>query len=257
MLEDEQPHIDEPMEAASREEHPKRPHRRGKKALLAVVTLAIIAGLAFGGLRLLDNKSTKKSPPSEQATAEASSTPKDVPVAGELKNIKSDTYAFQISYPSAWTATEKDGVHLVSPDFTYQTTDKGVVTGNFRIYIRQGARAVDGKYIGNGVALEPSIKLVYAQPGSAQRKDTNFTQFGSAKSDHFTFFMVTGDFNLKKDDTLGPNYGHEADTYIILGGYGTKAQTDDLDFSNAALNYYKTTQAYAQAVNIVKSLKLN
>lgn len=233
-----------------------------KLLMIIVLSLVLLAGLAFGGWRIYKarQKTKQASRTTQQTTPIVSGPATDTLNTTELKTYTSDTLNMQISYPADWTAVEKDGgggLTITSPAFTYTTVDKGSMSGNFRVYIRQGARTVDEKYIGQGVAIQPSDKLVYAKPGATQRKDTYFTQFGSLTSDHFTFFMVSGDFNLKKEDTLGPTYGHEVDTYIIVGGYSSKDLTDDLAFNNVPTNIFNTKRAYTQAVAIVKSLHLN
>jgi hypothetical protein len=241
-------------------QYPRAPHRQsGKKRLVIVLLVVVLVGAAGGaGWMVWKKRSSHTSDkPNTSQTAQTSPTPSgDVPDSTELKTYKSEDLMLQLSYPSTWQAVETNGgITLTSPSISYQTTDKGEVPGVFRVYIRQGARDVDGKYIGAGVAVGPSEKLVYASPGSTQRKDTNLTRFGAGDSSHFTFFMVSGDYNLKKDDQLGAKYGREAETYIIAGGYGTKDQKDDLNFANVPLDKYQS-KAYTQALNIVKSLKL-
>jgi hypothetical protein len=147
-------------------------------------------------------------------------------------------------------------VRLESPDFSYQTTSKGTVTGNFRIYIRKGARTVDGKYIGRGYAFQPSEKLVYAQPALGQRADTYLSLFGLDTPDNFAFFLIAGNYNLNKGDTLGPDYGKEIDTYIIAGGFSAKDQKDDLATNPVSTEMVKISNAYKQAQVILKSLQL-
>jgi hypothetical protein len=161
-----------------------------------------------------------------------------------------------ITYPSNWTVNENDGLHIISPDFRYETTDKGMVTGNFQIYIRQTARPIDGQYIGKGIVVKPSEGLTYTTPGNGQRKSTNITAFGSVTNDHFTYFMITSDFNLKTGDQLGSSYGQELGTYIIVGGYGQKGQKDDLSFNNTPLSTFDKKNVYMQAITIIKTIKL-
>src|SRR5690606_36986054 len=130
----------------------------------------------------------------------------------------------------------------------YETTSKGVVNGNFRVYIRVTAREIDGKYIGRGFAIAPSEPLVYSNPLSTQRKDTYLSAFGLDKTDNFNFFLIAGNFNLKKGDSLGPNFGKEAGTYIIAGGYSSDDLKDDLAMNTVPTDSYSKTEAYKQAI---------
>lgn len=256
----EQP-VEPPNVSLQPEAKPSTPGVKRRKKLLIIGIVLLVAVVVGAALALFADRSQQSSP---QPSASPSPSPQaqksldnDVPNTTKLKTFTSDPLGLQINHPADWTTAEKEGgLQVVSPEFTYQSWDKGDVTGYFRVYIRKGARDMDGKHIGRGVVIEPSEKLVYAQPGTGQRKDTNFTRFGSLTSDHFTFFMVTGDFQLKKDDQLGPNYGKEPDTYIIVGGFSSKAQTEDLDFSNISLDQYAQKRAYTQAVEIIRSLKL-
>ncbi len=250
----------------SRNAAPHRPKRRQplKKILIIVGGLILLSALAFGGWILMGQKDPAK-PATDvatdnaqpQSTRDTKLSTGDVPDVTETKTFKGDRPRIQFSYPASWTVTENDGgVRVESPDFSYKTLDGAEPTGLFRIYIRTGARAVDSKYIGRGVAAEPSEKLVYAEPATGQRAETNLTHFGLDSSDNFAYFLIAGNYVLQKDETLGPGYGKEPETYIITGGYSTKELTDDLATNSVSLEYAKQSKAYEQALNIIKSLKL-
>lgn len=250
----------------SRNIAPRRPKRHlpWKKISLAGGLVVLIAGLALGAVKLLGRKDTAR-PPTNQSAATDTAQPaessqqtgSDVPDATELKTFKSDFPRVEFSYPSSWTVTENDnGVRIESPEFSYETIDAGKISGNFRVYIRTGARPADSAYIGRGVALEPSEKLTYSQPASSQRTETNLTLFGLDTSDHFAYFLIAGNFALQKNETLGPDYGKEPETYIITGGYSSEDLADDMATHKVPQNYAKQTKAYEQAINIIKSLKL-
>ena len=148
------------------------------------------------------------------------------------------------------------GIRIESTAFTFPAKYQGETSGNFRIYIRQGARKVDGTYIGRGYAVKPSEKLTYTQPAVGQRTETLLSSFGYDTTDNFAYFLIAGNFQLALGDTLGPNYGTEADTYIITGGYTSPTAVDDLATIPVALTYYQTTKAYRQALIILGSLQL-
>ncbi len=229
-----------------------------KTYLIGAIGLVLLgAGAAFLQTRDSSSSQADSSPQPTQA-ADQPATKSDVPVAGQTRVFTSDILGLEIKHPSSWSVTDKDGgIFIASPEFTYETPEGVSTAGSFIVYIRQGARDIDGKYIGRGYAVQPSEILVYTNPGNDQRKDTNFTQFGFDESDNFGFFMVTGDFSLNKDETLGPNYGREPDTYVIVGGFGAKSQADALGFNSVPLANYQSTNAYKQAVDIIKSIKLN
>lgn len=235
----------------------KRSGKIMKWLLLAVIGLVVVAGIGFAVWKFVLNK-PKTTP---VATAPAVTQPKKVvnDIADEplSKDYSSTALSVAFKYPEGWKASEASGgIRIESPNFTYQDATNTDVSGNFRIYIRQGARTIDGKYIGRGVAIKPSEKLTYTQPAIGQRTDTLLSSFGLDTSDNFAFFMIAGNFQLQKEDTLGPDYGKEAETYIVAGGYSTSAAIDDLATTPVSINYYATTNAYKQAHAIIASLKL-
>lgn len=225
--------------------------------------------ISFAGILLVllgifaYSKIDKKSPTSQENTKTNSQTPvivaeKDVADTAETKQFENGFLGIKLTHPVNWSAvdSESNGVRLESPAFSYQTLDKGAVTGNFRIYIRKGARTVDGKYIGRGYAFEPSEKLVYKNPALGQRPDTYLTLFGLDTPDNFAYFFIAGNYNLVKGDTLGPDYGKEPETYIISGGFSAKELKDDMATNQVSTNHAKTSNAYKQAIEIIKSLQL-
>jgi hypothetical protein len=182
----------------------------------------------------------------------------DTPATTGTKSYSSDIYNLTLSYPNDWTlsvATDYS-IRIVSPAFQFKTILGTTVHGNFRLYMRQTARVVDDKYIGRAVAIASSQSLAYTKPTATQRQSTYLTNFGLDTPDNFAFFFIAGNFNLNKGDTLGPNYGTEAGTDIISGGFSSSALADDMATYQVPLSYYSHTNAYKQSVDIVKSLQL-
>src|SRR3990167_4939909 len=217
---------DVPMDLPD-EKPPKRPRIRIKT--IYVVGLIFLVILVLVGWKLLSSKNnpTPSSSPPPGQTSQPEEATTDVPDSTGQKEYVSDQLGVTLNYPNTWKTKEgADDVRLESPDFKYQTVSQGVVAGNFKIYIRLGARSEDGKYIGRGVAIKPSDKLTYSDPLPGQRKTTLLSSFGLDKSNNFAFFMIAGNFDLKKGDTLGPDYGTEVDAFIITGGYSSSALKD-------------------------------
>ncbi len=230
-----------------------------KKILIVIVALVVLALIGWGLTKIFHKKksSTSTSSASQSQTSQPSTKATDVPEVAGTKTYNSTALGVILTYPVGWTLNETDGgIRIESPDFNYTTTDKGSVTGNFRVYIRKGARDVDSKYIGRGVAIMPSAKLAYTAPTSTQRKETNLSFFGLDTPNQFAYFLVAGNFNLVKGDTLGPNYGKEADTFLVTGGYSAKSLTDDFATNQVTTDFFQQTNAYKQAIDILKSLQL-
>jgi hypothetical protein len=258
------PFMGGPVDFPESPDHAGRSSRRGfrmKRVLLWLLVIVLVAGAVMLAWKLIPAKDEAR--PAAQTDApvptepQASSATSDVPPATEMKTFKGDTPRLQFSYPATWTVTEgEDDVRIESPDFRYRLTTGMTSEGNFRIYIRQGARTVDSKYIARGVAALPSEKLTYTEPASGQRADTNLSFFGLDTPDAFAYFFIAGNFSLKKGDTLGPSYGKEPQTYIIAGGYSIKSLSEGMATNQVPLDYFQTTNAYKQAMDILKSLKL-
>lgn len=244
--------------------HAYKKHRRSpKKFVIIVLVLVVLGALGYVGWSWHAHRKATPAAPATPALAaatptESDSSATDSPNTSSLQPFQSAQLHLGVSIPSDWKATEKDGgVTISSPGFTITNSDREQLKGSFTVYMRQGSRTTDGKYIGQGVAIKPTEKMAYAAPGNAQRKETQLTNFGAVTSDHFTFFMITGDYNLQKEGQLGGSYGREPDTYIIVGGFADSKRTDDLAFVNVPLEAYAKSRAYAQAIAILKSIKIN
>ncbi len=256
----------EPLKGSAPSQRPtnKRPRFPYKRTVLSLVFILTLAGTAYGGWKLFSKN--KAAPAAQESNTQrqtapnesgAGQTTSDIPEAKETKTFKADHPRISFTYPSNWTVTENDdGVRIESPSFKYLTTDIGEVTGNFRVYIRQQARTSDSKYIGDGVAIKPSEKLIYSNPAVGQLPETNLIHFGLKDTSHFAYFFIAGNYSLQQNDTLGPDYGKEPETYIITGGYSSSDLTDDMATHKVPLDYYIETSAYKQAVEILKSLQL-
>ncbi|CAN5461879.1 hypothetical protein BH10PAT3_BH10PAT3_6170 [soil metagenome] len=234
----------------------KKPRRSFKIPMLILAAILVLLGGGFLAWKLLLHKSGPATLATNPVVSELKNL-EDVPKAQATETYNSTALSVSFKYPKTWKITEATGgIRIESPWFAYSALDHSIVNGNFRIYIRQGSRTIDGKYIGRGVAIKPSETLTYSQPAPGQRTTTLLSSFGLDTADNFAFFMIAGNFQLNEGDTLGPDYGKEPDAYIIAGGYSTPAAVDDLATTVVPLNYYATTIVYKQAVDIISSLQL-
>lgn len=233
------------------------PRYFSKKIVVIIILVLVIGGLGYAGLKSKSNNDQSGNNSSKSKNDSTKSVINDIPNITTTKKFESGILGLELKYPDNWTVTETtdNGLRIESPEFSYQTVDQGRVTGYFRVYIRKGARSSDGKYIGRGVAIQPSEKIVYSQPTSSQRKETNMTLFGLDTTDHFAFLLLAGNFQLNKGETLGPNYGKETEAYIVGGGYSTKTLTDDLATNKVPIDGLTQSNSYKQAIEIIKSLK--
>ena len=243
-----------------------RPARNWKKPLVIVGVVLLLAGGGFAVWTLLDNDesdeaATQEQPITDEETAAAENVldpSDDVPEATDTETTRTSAPRMEVTYPTTWTLTEgDDDVTVESPAFSFATrAGEQIDNGVFRLYFRQGARDADSTYIGQGVAALPSQQISYTDPALGQREDTNLSFFGMNETNHLAFFFVAGNFTLEPGDTLGPDYGQEAETYIIAGGYSSPALEDDLEMHQVPIDYFQSTRAYEQAIGIIESLQL-
>jgi hypothetical protein len=165
--------------------HSKKKRKLSKTPLIIILVLILVGSGGFAAWNLLLNKpkadSTGTLAPTKSGNSAASSTPsrplnpKDTPTEPLTQKYTSTKLNVAFQYPASWKISEANGgLRIESPKFTYNAIDAGDINGNFRIYIRQGARDIDAKYIGHGVAIKPSDKLTYTQPALGQRTSTRF-----------------------------------------------------------------------------------
>ena len=233
--------------------------KKPKKLILILFTLAIVVALV-GTIKMFTHKNLpNKTTTNVEKKSEQKVEVADLPTTTATKEYENGPMGLTLTYPSDWTATETtdNGTRIESPVFNYKNLDGDPVSGNFRIYIRKGARAADRKYIGRGVAIQESLKTIYKKPAVGQRADTLVTNFGLDTADNFAYFFVAGNFQLKVGDTLGPDYGKEPETFIISGGYSSKDLKDDMATNTVPVDYISKSNAYKLAIEIIKSLQLH
>lgn len=252
---------------------PKRSWRR--PLIIVAVVIALIAG-GFAAWQLLagsgddtaqENQQTTQStedanvPAVSDDTSDNETLPEsrtDVPAVTDTDSTRTSTPRMEVAYPTSWTLVEgDDDVTLESPAFSFTTADGAQIEdGVFRLYIRQGAREQDSSYIGRGVATQSSEPLTYTAPATGQREETNVSFFGLDNTSHIAYLFVAGNFSLDPGDTLGPDFAQNSDTYIIAGGFSSPTVEDDLQFLKMPPDSFLRSNAYQQALDIIRSLQL-
>jgi len=253
---------DMPKPSLEADELPRPPKlKNGRKGLKVVITVVVALVLAVVGWYFFIRKSPAPAQPaannngSNERTADDND---DVPEAQLSETYTNSPYRMTLKYPKTWEVAEQDdgSVIINSPDFSYKTSKGETKNGNFRVYIRKGATVADSEVIAKGVAIQPSEKLTYSNPTADQRKETNLSFFGLDDANNFAFMLITSNFDLKKGDTLGPNFGKETDTFIISGGYSESSMQPGMATNQIPVNGFQDTNAYKQAVQIIQSLQI-
>jgi hypothetical protein len=251
--------IIEDKEQTSSMPPPKKQKRRGKilkTFVIWLIALSAIAAIATAGIiYFLDKESSE---PASQTQTQPEEQSAEESVASELSETYDSTLLrLSFMHPSDWTVNEVDrGITVSSPQFEYATDDGETVNGSFKVYIRKGARSVDGNYLGKGFAVKPSEEISYSSPEPGQREDTYLSAFGLDEPDNFAYFILQGNIKLDEGDTLGPDFAKEPDAYLIFGGYTSEEREDDLSTNTLSLDDYDQTSQYLTAVEILKSLQL-
>jgi len=252
---------DEERDQQSPNFKPKKTKKFPKKALFMLGIGLLILAIGVGLWKLIpskDDSSSQSQPPVQTNTEQDNSSQQSgLGVEALDKEYTSDFLRISLKYPSSWTVNEvDDAITVKSPNFKHRQNNGMEKDGFFKIYIRKGATDSDGKYLGKGYAVANSEKIKYSDPATGQRPETFLTDFGLETPDNFAYFIVQGNFDLEKGETLGPNYAKEIDAYLITGGFSSSDLTDNMATNLLALSEYKSNNAYLTAVEIIKSLKI-
>lgn len=256
---DESQDLDLPSPALEDEALPKPPKlkKSPKGIIIVLVVIGVLAAAGVIGWLLFNNPDPETTPtPSQQKQSTTSDN--DVPEASNSESFTSSPYRITFQYPKTWTVTENNDNSLLiqSEDFNYKTVSGQSKNGNFRVYVRKGASQADSDVIAKGVAMQNSQKLTYTKPTPAQRTETNLSLFGKDDVNNFAFLLITGNYDLKKGDTLGPNFGKEIDTIIIGGGYAEPGLEPGMATNPVPPTGFDQTNAYKQAIAIIQSMEI-
>jgi|AntRauTorckE6833_2_1112554.scaffolds.fasta_scaffold00037_72 hypothetical protein len=240
-------------------------HSWHKPAIIVGSIIVVLAGAGFAWMQLGQSspaddtqEESALSEPEPVVEEESLPTDQDIVDVTDTETIRTRTPRVEFAHPTSWKVSDADGyVRVVSPEFTYTTSDSEVIeNGVFRLHFRQGATEPESNYFGRGFASRPSETLTYSDPALGQREETNLSFFGLDNPNNFAYLLIAGNFSLAVGDTLGPDFANESDAYIIAGGYATSTLTEGIDTKKVPLDYFDTTNAYRQALDIIKSLKI-
>lgn len=251
--------LDLPSPALEDEALPQPPKlKKSPKGIIIVfVVIGVLAAAGVGGWLLFNNPEPETSPPTSPS-AQSTTNDNDVPDASNSETFTSSPYRITFQYPKTWTVNENNDNSLLiqSQDFTYKTLDGQSKNGNFRVYVNKPAATADSAIIAKGVATQASTKLMYTKPTPAQRTETNLSTFGLDSENNFAFLLITGNFALQKGDTLGLNFGKEAETILIGGGFSEPGLEPGMATNAVPLSDFQNTNAYKQAIAIIQSFEI-
>lgn len=237
----------------------KRKLRLFRKILIGIGVVLLIGSVVFAAWRYLvkkDHETAKASTVQSGSTSQPSQ--KTTLDANAKQFLPSESLGIGFDYPNDWTATESNGgIAILSPVFTYETANGNKAEGNFKIYIRKGARAEDGVFFGKGYAAKDSQELAYTKPAKGQSSKTLLQTFGYNDASNFAYFMLASNYKLKAGDTLGKNYGKEPNTILVVGGFSDPSLKQDFEMNKMSLDKYESYQQYKQAISIVQTLNFN
>ncbi|HEX5798226.1 MAG TPA: hypothetical protein VFX79_02620 [Candidatus Saccharimonadales bacterium] len=228
-----------------------------KKYLIVAAVLIILGAGGFAAWKFLlssDKQTTDQSEPE----AESQSSAAEEASAGEpTQEYSSDRLLIDFKYPAGWEVEEDSGeVAVTSPEATVTDVNGEELSAEFKVFIKQGADQSDGEYLGRGFAIRKSQPFKYSDPAAAQREDSFITDFGLDASNNFAYFIAQGNFNLKKDETLGPDFASESDAVLVSGGFYSKDSEDETQLVSLDPEAYQSDETYLLALEIVKTLRL-
>lgn len=229
-----------------------------KKYLIAATILIIIGagGFALWKFVLADNQPSDQSTPiaSEEQSEEAND---DKPANVLSQEYSSDSLMIDIKHPANWKVDESSGEIIVySPAQEVEDASGESLASEFRVLIKQGAGEPDSEYLGRGFAISKSEPIKYTDPASSQREESFLTNFGLDSPAYFSYFVVQGNFNLKKDETLGKDFASGADEILVSGGFYSKDSEDKTQLVSLDPDKFQANETYKTAIEIVKTLRL-
>lgn len=229
-----------------------------KKYLIITLVLIILfgaGGFAAWKFLLNDNKQTSNLPVSE--TESQNNAQDENFLQGLTQEYTSDRLLIDFKYPDSWKVDENSGEIMVySPSAEITDANGERISAEFRVLIKQGARETDSEYLGRGFAVKESKPIKYTDPSSNQREESLITDFGLDSSNYFSYFVVQGNFKLKKGETLGSDFAAKADEILVSGGFYSKDSKDKTKLVSLYLEDYNTSEMYLSALEIIKTLKL-
>lgn len=243
---------------------PKKPANKDVKKYLkpmAVIVIILIIGILVWEIIPSKSNEAKTGQDSDQSQAPASinnGAQNKQPDKELAEKYTNDFLRLSFNHPKSWSVKdENDLIIAKSEDIKYTTRDGLEKSGFFKIYIKQSASSSDSKYLGKAYANENSEQISYTNPSAGQRKKTYLTNFGLDGTNNFAFFLVQGNFNLNKGDSLGPKYGSEAEALIIAGGFGSTDLGDDPLATNLiSIEDFKQNPSYKIALEIIKTINI-
>ena len=235
---------------------PKGSGSSTKKYLIAATILIIIGTGSFALWKfvLADTSDQSASVASEEQSEEVDG---DASANGLSQEYSSDSLLIDIKHPANWKVDESSGEIIVySPAQEAEDVSGESLASEFRVMIKQGAGEPDSEYLGRGFAISKSEPIKYTDPASNQREESFLTNFGLDSSAYFSYFVVQGNFNLKKDETLGKDFASKADEILVSGGFYSKDSEDKTQLVSLDPDKFQSNETYKTAIEIVKTLRL-
>lgn len=237
---------------------PKGSGPNTKKYLVMISVFVLI--IAAGGFAAWKFLLSEERPGTQEVPAEESQPENNAKITpdGELsQEYKSDRLLIDIKHPASWKVDEDSGeITVYSPEAEIADSSGKSIPAEFRLLIKLGATETDSEYLGRGFAIAKSEPIKYTDPSPNQRNSSLITGFGLDSSSHFAYFVVQGNFNLSKDETLGQDFASEADEVLVSGGFYSKDSEDETKLVALDTDTYKENETYQTAVEIVKTLRL-
>ncbi len=239
--------------------NPNKNSDSGKKKYLIIipVVITILAAAGFAAWKFLLNGNEQAANQPAVETENQDNMAEEAAPLEPTQEYTSDRLLIDIKYPAGWKVEEDSGeIVVTSPEATVTDVNGEELPAEFKVLIKQGADQSDGEYLGRGFAVRKSQPFKYSDPASAQREKSFITDFGLDASNNFAYFIAQGNFDLKKDETLGPDFASEADAVLVSGGFYSEDSEDETQLVSLDPEAYQSDETYLLALEIVKTLRL-
>lgn len=274
------PLVDAGYGPMSRVPRPHKPARLGRKLLILLAAIVVVAGLVTGGVALV--KHNKKTPAakttstsSTSQTSTSSTTTSNDQTSSNTPSALTHSYTsnetalgLTLSYPDGWTvapatttASGTNNITVTSPVASFTDASGAHVNGKAVVTIRPGSAGISELSSG-ATAAQASVQIGYTNPAAGQHKYPFVTfihlSSGQKVSGAFEEVMITGLTSFSAGQTVAAASLGGLDPIISVTFYSCTSSagsscTTPLSISNSTWTNNATA---VTALNIFESLQL-
>lgn len=185
------------------------PSHNGRKVLLWILVILLLAAAGFGAYWFLIRKdTTKPASKTNQNTHQTTGNTENSVISSKTEHYVSQGFSLEFDYPSDWTVAEEQGsgvLTVTSPAMSLKSPEAKPITGQVVFKIRNKQQPLPEFDKGNAVASLASEKIDYTKPSSVQRGSTylSFLRYASSPAAAaLDGIYITGDVGYQNGQAI-------------------------------------------------------